>query len=473
MDLTTYLQGLSDAKRQPLYDSPWTCQALLRSLPSLAQQYVLRLLYVESPFESKYVSNWIKPEYQSSHQSALDTLRHLGLLRDTKTEAGEAAFRLHKSFQKNLRLALCNSGSTDAQVGGDVLRRTPDAAALDAHAKRQWEALLMFLVNGKHRPPAMPPYLKFKALDVAALLTSAGLLCADSGAGRVSELGFQFLLLDSFHQLWTLLHAYISNARDQEDGSELSSALSFLLQLGFRRVGQAVAWSALSTAEARMAAHAAQLGLVCTFQVGGSTFFCPTRLAASLCGGYAGGGGSAGGAADSVSADLAGGHIVVETNYRVNAYTSSPVAGAVLGLFVRVDCVLPNMVVGTLTRDSVGSALAAGISADQLVDYLRAHAHPSVMARSPVVPEVVSDQIRLWEADARRVRLTPAVLYDQFDTAELFSASLAHARRRGWVMWHDSERRRFLAKWEGHEEMRRFIREAKGGPPPPHAQDHH
>jgi hypothetical protein len=41
-------------------------------------------------------------------------------------------------------------------------------------------------------------------------------------------------------------------------------------------------------------------------------YYCPTRLAASLCSGF-----DASAASASANADIAGGHVIVETNYRV------------------------------------------------------------------------------------------------------------------------------------------------------------
>lgn len=70
------------------------------------------------------------------------------------------------------------------------------------------------------------------------------------------------------------------------------------------------------------------------------------------------------------------------------AYTSSLLHTAILRLFTRCECILPNLFVGVLTRESVSGALSCGLSADQIVLYLRQHAHPHVAARSPVVPEV-------------------------------------------------------------------------------------
>ena len=79
---------------------------------------------------------------------------------------------------------------------------------------------------------------------------------------------------------------------------------------------------------------------------------------------------------------------LVMNSAQVYAYTTSPVQVAILELFCRNDCVLPNLFVGTLTRDSVTKALGSGITAEEIVAYLRAHAHPHVARRVPTVPEV-------------------------------------------------------------------------------------
>ena len=47
MDLIDYVASLPPIKITRLYDNPFTCQAVLRSLSSLAQQYILRLLFIE------------------------------------------------------------------------------------------------------------------------------------------------------------------------------------------------------------------------------------------------------------------------------------------------------------------------------------------------------------------------------------------------------------------------------------------
>lgn len=64
------------------------------------------------------------------------------------------------------------------------------------------------------------------------------------------------------------------------------------------------------------------------------------------------------------------GYIVVETNYRVYAYTNSNLQVALLGLFCEMLYRFPNLVVSILTRDSVRQALKSGITAAQIIGYV-------------------------------------------------------------------------------------------------------
>ena len=52
MDFVYWLEALPAATVGKLYGSQWACQAVLRSLPPLAKQYVARMLFVETPIPS-------------------------------------------------------------------------------------------------------------------------------------------------------------------------------------------------------------------------------------------------------------------------------------------------------------------------------------------------------------------------------------------------------------------------------------
>jgi transcription initiation factor TFIIH subunit 4 len=70
--------------------------------------------------------------------------------------------------------------------------------------------------------------------------------------------------------------------------------------------------------------------------------------------------------------------IIIETNYKMYAYTTSVLQEQVLRLFTEVDYKLPHMLIGVITRKSVRRALTIGITATQIIDYLYMHAHPQV-----------------------------------------------------------------------------------------------
>lgn len=159
-----------------------------------------------------------------------------------------------------------------------------------------------------------------------------------------------------------------------------------------------------------------------------------------------------------------GGFLVVETNFRVYAYTASALQIATLALFVHMTDRFPNMVYGQLTAESVVRALACGITADQIVQYLQANAHPC-LAKGHAgalpyggVPFTVIDQIRLWELDRRRLRTGTGVLYQQFLSEADYAGALEEARRLGAVLYAKPGARLLIVSEDGHEQMRAHFR---------------
>jgi transcription initiation factor TFIIH subunit 4 len=280
----------------------------------------------------------------------------------------------------------------------------------------------------------------------------------------VTEAGFRYLLLERASQLWLLLQQYL--AASEALGGDPPAVVSFLLRLSFLPPHVAQPTAGATRAERRLLGDLSTLGMLYLFGSNGSdamdgdgdametedgAWYCPTPLASAV----------AAGLAQSSGARPAEGHIIVETNYRVYAYTSSPLELAVLRFFVRPEYRLPNLFVGSLTRESVTAALACGISAEQVVSYLQQHAHPHVARRVPAVPETVADQVRLWARDTQRLRASPATLYDDFPTADAFAAAAAHARALDALLWRDDAKRVFVARREVQPAMREFFRLAR------------
>lgn len=178
------------------------------------------------------------------------------------------------------------------------------------------------------------------------------------------------------------------------------------------------------------------------------------------------------------------GYIVVETNYRVYAYTDSTLQVALIALFCelayRYVCLelpissdverfflyrFPNLVVGIITRESIRQALRSGITAEQIISFLRQHAHPQCYKELPVLPSTIADQIKLWSDERDRFTFSEGVLYNQFHTQSDFEVLKNYAQDRGVLVWYKDMGRTMIVTKEGHDEVKKFWKRqsSKGG----------
>lgn len=339
---------------------------------------------------------------------------------------------------------------------------------------------------GGGSPPSSPLHLPgTHPLDIGNILISSGII-ASSPQDDISHLdeatqkhlvtqhGFQFLLADTYSQLWQVLRQYIAHAEEQT-GNELSSALGFLMQLGFQGT-KPMQFSELTPDHKNIAGHMCQLGILYPFSLGKKPqnddndmdlWLMPTRLAVLVASGSSSSSnllGVDGGIPRSMKTPpmsisvITDGFIIVETNYRVYAYTSSAVRQSILRLFVRCDVLLPNLFVGTIDRNSIVASLENGVTAEQIIKFLRQHAHPRVATRVPVVPSVVSDQIRLWHRELHRLTAEAAVLYKNFEGGDLYRSIVKFAEKMGGLLLKDDAKREIVMVASDHEDVKAQIK---------------
>lgn len=158
---------------------------------------------------------------------------------------------------------------------------------------------------------------------VITLLTKGGLM-ERYGAGSqatITKNGFSFLLQDGNPQVWALLIQYLEMA--EELGMEQTDVLHFLLMLGSLELGQAYSVNTLTETQKLMLADLRDYGIVYQRKSSSDRFY-PTRLATTLTS-ESGGLRSASASMSSAmvkDAEEGKGFIILETNYRVYAYTS-------------------------------------------------------------------------------------------------------------------------------------------------------
>uniref|UniRef100_A0A4W4F1M8 General transcription factor IIH subunit 4 n=1 Tax=Electrophorus electricus TaxID=8005 RepID=A0A4W4F1M8_ELEEL len=440
-NLHEYLRELSPDILDRLYNHPATCLAVYRELPALAKNYVMRMLFLDHPLPQAAVALWVKKDCQKDHDRCVSVLTGLRLWHSQQLQGGLQGMVLNPVFKDNLRTALLGGGKTWADEGSGLGpdRHARDVESLDRYAMERWEVILHFMVGSPSAAVSQ---------DLARLLIQAGLMRSEAGeAPCITSAGFQFLLLDTASQLWYITLQYLNTA--QSRGMDLVEILSFLFQLSFSTLGRDYSVEGMSESLLTFLQHLREFGLVFQRKRKSRRYY-PTRLAITLAAAVNG----TPGTADS-------GFIVVETNYRVYAYTNSELQIALVALFSEMLYRFPNVVVAQVTRESVQQAIANGITAQQIIHFLRTRAHPVMLKQTPVLPPTITDQIRLWELERDRLQFTEGVLYNQFLSQADFEVLRDRAQGLGVLVWQNAPHRVMVVTPHGHSEVKRFWKRQK------------
>lgn len=439
--INDYLESFPVPVLDRLYVKPATCLAVFRLLPALAKTFVMALLFNADAVQSTDLDAWVTNKGRRYQVEAMEKLKRLSIFR----ESSSGRIKLNETFRNSLQLALTGGGNHHSFGVPCPLddKHNVDIAFLDRHATKQWETVLHFLVGSEL---AQTP-----SEGVLTLLRHSGLMEGfDADDMRITHSGFQFLLQDENAQIWTLLLQYLSLTEElQMDTVEV---LHFLFMLGSLDLGQDYALTGLTSTQQKMLEDLRDYGIVYQRKSSSRRFY-PTRLATTLTS-------DAGAplASDAANKSANQGFVVLETNYRIYAYTDSPLQISVLNLFVHLKSRFSNMVAGVITRESIRRALANGITADQVISYLTTHAHPQMQNNIPLLPPTVVDQIRLWQLELERMRATDGYLFKEFKSSADFDLVVEYARELGVLVWESSAKRTFFVTREGNSQVVEFVR---------------
>ncbi|KAJ9099238.1 hypothetical protein QFC21_004118 [Naganishia friedmannii] len=431
----------------------------------------MSLLWSSTNLRAKDLKVLIK---QSAHadnaefEHRLSPLVSLGIL-SLVPHRGVQYVHMHPGFRYSLRMALANGGKSNAfgvsYVPSEEERLDdpqqqqsppPTVEELVEYGNSTWEAMLKYMVSsrldafgtgagagaGEDRPER----------EVLDLLVESGLMAEtrtnsrsggrSSSALQISSKGFQFLLEDRAAQIWQVLMFFVAE-KTGYSARALSPAQSAILDdleaygLIYRRYN-----NHSPQKDARDDDDDRGGGKRQNQQQRHDEFF-PTGLATTLC---SGGGGSAASAVGAAGEGLGSqqdgdkGFLILETNYKVYAYTSNELQIAILNLFVDIRVRYPNLIVGKLERDTVKRAMEEGITASQIISYLSTHAHPQMQKNNPLLPITVVDQLHLWDKERNRLDTNEGVLF-KLRQKHLYEDAVSHAKTLGSLIYHAESNR--------------------------------
>ncbi|KAI9764695.1 MAG: RNA polymerase II transcription factor B 52 kDa subunit [Geoglossum simile] len=475
-----YLESLPGRDFKRLYQRPSTALAIFRRmLPHLAKTFVMTMLYTSSPLPLSDLESWVRPDKFRAKEYALSLLSRLHILHTSPVPGQGQVLSLTNDFATSLRLSLTGGGHHQSF---GVPCDTPDKHQmslenLDAFARSQWEGILHYMVDtagvGMRGGGEGPSHGVKKLLEIGGLVQMKGRHAA------ITQAGFSFLLQEVNAQVWTLLLFYLDNAEAVSLSYSRASSvpakqlglvgsanialqlnmdkvdvLHFLFMLGSLELGQDYSLATLTATQIQMLEDLRDFGIVYQRKSSSKRFY-PTRLATTLT--------SDAGALRSVNAGFDNalrssdgkGFIVIETNYRIYAYTSSPLQIAVLHLFAKLETRFPNMVSGRVSRKSIRSAIQMGITSDQIISYLTTHAHLQMRKNVPILPPTVVDQIRLWQIEGERMKPTVGFLFKDFASSLEYEGICRYAEEIGVLVWKNDAKRMFFVTRV--EQVRKFL----------------
>ncbi|KAK5107858.1 hypothetical protein LTR62_000618 [Meristemomyces frigidus] len=414
-----YLEQLPGTTFTRLYQQPSTALAIFRRmLPHLAKTLVMAMLYMPEPFAINSLDTWVKSDARGTQAKdrALSILQSLKIVFETRQGQGGPAIKLSDHFARSLRAALTGGGGEHRSFGvpcstSDDTRVTIED--LDGYARRQWEAILYYVVGSANTGLGGVGDI---AQGTKILLQKGNYVRGTARATSITQLGFTFLLQEVNAQIWDLLIVYLNYSPDLQ--MDPVDVLAFLFTLGSLELGISYSTTNLTATQLQMLEDLIDFGVVYQ-NPDDKTRYYPTRLATTLTSDAPALPNSNLSATTTSTVDTANnstsaqqtspaqnekGYILLETNYRLYAYTTSPLHLSLLSLFAALKTRYPNLTTAKITKTSILRALALSITSDQIITYLTTHAHPLMRATAPTLPPTVVDQIRLWQLEGERMK---------------------------------------------------------------------
>jgi transcription initiation factor TFIIH subunit 4 len=269
---------------------------------------------------------------------------------------------------------------------------------------------------------------------------------------KITSKGFQFLLQGTKTQIWKLLKEYILTADSRS--LKILDVLHFLFELSFLTPGKDYSVNSLTNTQKTMLHDLEGFGLIFRWSKDSPTFY-PTQLSTGIV------------LNNQEANDSLGfinkneGYLIIETNFKIYAYTSSYLHIYLLSLFVELERRTPDFVTGTISRKRIRESLESGITADQILSYMFIHAHPqmkiNVNKKESVIPDTVSDQIRLWEEERNRIKKNDVALFDNFPNFEFFKICENFSKNNNIFIWSSQTTQKLAVKIESKEILRNFI----------------
>ena len=396
-----------------LLRDPPACRTFLRLLKPLSQHLLFRLLMIPGPVPLALIREWAPTGKESYLSEAFSELRECHFLDITMLQ-DVTRVQLHP----DIRHALLSTGGDEMSFDYDRSDKTESKFSLDVKTSSIFpEKPKVELTNLNEIPEVSADvldeysssqldkilYWMLKLSDkideeMKQLLRDSELINMEN---ELTRKGHQFVLEDRKSQIWQIVSSYL-NSFLQDTSSDLIAALRFLLKLGSLQFTRGYPIKSLKGPQTRLLSPFSSLGLVYLGTKDKKGFFFPTRVVLNFFG--------------KEQITKSEGWLLIDTNFKITAYTSSPLHVALLKKFTLITYEMPGFTSAYLSPNSFKKALKEGTTLDDILKFLKSNISSKGDGK---IPPDVEHQLLVWKNQRDRIRTTPdCVLRTYLDRQE-------------------------------------------------------
>uniref|UniRef100_A0A7E5A198 General transcription factor IIH subunit 4 n=1 Tax=Panagrellus redivivus TaxID=6233 RepID=A0A7E5A198_PANRE len=449
-----------------VYKSPPACLFTLNMLDASVRD-VVNFLLTAPPIKLEEVC---LPQGRLQLRKVLDLLTSLKIV-----YLQDGVYSVCPNFRQSVISAMtirqrCTAKFNRMKEGKDKIKKM-NVTDLFQRAIERWDTILKHLITSGGEAISLATTDMFRELKYMNV--------RENGTKDITSKGFQFLLLSRHAQCWHYLSAYLRHVTKEhpEHCADLIDIFCSLIMLA-PTLPTTVSKSSFFTMtheEPRYEVpyriptyphdvvnnfflHMRELGFVYIRKRKDGYFYITPMLSMLRMTGSVG-----------VDAGMplakADGFLVSESNYRVYAYTNDHLQLSILNTFTEADGAFADMVMTILTRGSVRRAFDQGITAAQIIAFMRSNSHPITIEKfGPVgcVPQTIVDQIELWESERSRFSHTSGVLITNFIYPNEFKMAVDFAKGNNFLKWSNPLSKKMIIDADAHEKFKQWWTSQRG-----------
>lgn len=430
--------------------SQYACKAIFQSLSTISKCFVMKLLFINQRILLKDILEWSSKDSIQMHSNAVEELVSLRILMTDENDVDDfkislndldIEYQINPYFQSSLQQSLLYPMEPWSLIlhKNDLSIKKPTREELDNYSTNKWNEILSYIVN-LIPLSSFPTNILYIFVKRTNIMTE-GITSNGKKGMIITAKGYEFMLKDYLGQVWDFVLETIKYSKSQEE------SLSLLFMLSYCTFGRGYPLDALTKIQRQLIFEFSQVGIIYleSYQ---ATHFYPTRIALNMIFGNIDmlQNNSSIPVPDSTISfnmnnnsnysnnlptineeeeenNLQALKIIIETNNQVIAYLTNDIHFAMLQLFIDIQIRMPNMIIGKITKEKARQAFKIGITVIQIIDFLTLHAHPKVRYRNPIIPENVTDQLTIWEAENHLIQTQEAIIVDLYEIFDDFPRS--------------------------------------------------